>query len=306
MELTLEQREIQKAVAMMAERVRPVDGDGGQGLLRELAAAGFLDIIESGGTPLDAVILVEQAARSAGPLPLAARILVAPALGIEDLPSVVTLLAPSRSDLARYASAAGLVVVLDEDQDRVLVCDTTDAEITEVRTRWGGQLGRVKLGADVQHPIDRPATALLNLWRIALAAETAGLVQGALDKAVSHVQARSQFGRPIGAFQAVQHKLARVHLLCQGSSWLARRAAWDVDDDVAAAAAASYAIEGIAEVVTSVHQVCGAIGLTDEFGLGTYTGGLTMLRSELGGRSAHAHALGRARLNSIRRSRVEA
>jgi alkylation response protein AidB-like acyl-CoA dehydrogenase len=84
-------------------------------------------------------------------------------------------------------------------------------------------------------------------------------------------------------------------VLAQGTTWLARRAAWLGDDDAAAAAAACYACDGMREVFRTVHQVVGAMGITDEFGLTRLTGKLISLHTELGGAAGNARALSRAR-----------
>ena len=120
-------------------------------------------------------------------------------------------------------------------------------------------------------------------------------MEAATLHASRYVTVRHQFGKPIGALQSIQHRLARAYVLSQGTKWLARRAAWDTADPVAAAAAACYGAEAIREVISTTHQVCGAIGITDEFGLTAYTARLAMLQTELGGAIAHARALARAR-----------
>lgn len=82
-------------------------------------------------------------------------------------------------------------------------------------------------------------------------------------------------------------------MFAQGAKWLARRAAWDHGDAAAASAAACYAAEGMREVMATTQQVCGAIGITDEFGLTQHTARTAMLQTDLGGASAHARALAR-------------
>jgi hypothetical protein len=84
-------------------------------------------------------------------------------------------------------------------------------------------------------------------------------------------------------------------VLADGASWLARRAAWDVDDELAATLAATFTADALREVVPHVQQVCGAIGLTDELGLTRVTGKMLVLSTELGGATAHARDHARAR-----------
>ena len=113
---------------------------------------------------------------------------------------------------------------------------------------------------------------------------------GAVDVARAHVTARTQFGRPIGSLQAVQHRLAEAHVQAQGSMWLARRAAWDLGSDRQAALAAAYAAAAAGPVFDAVHQMVGAIGFTTEFDLHLWSLRLPVLAAELGGPRAHAAA----------------
>jgi alkylation response protein AidB-like acyl-CoA dehydrogenase len=123
------------------------------------------------------------------------------------------------------------------------------------------------------------------LWRIALAAEVAGAIDGALRFTIDYVSQRQQFGRPIGAFQAVQHRLAEVAVACEATRWLAFRAAssGSVED---ALIACGYA-QDMARVATrDLHQFNGAIGLTLEHPLHLWTYRARALLSELGGAGA--------------------
>ena len=120
-----------------------------------------------------------------------------------------------------------------------------------------------------------------------------------------YARERRAFGKPIGSLQSIQHRLARAYALSQAVKWLARRAAWDPADTHAAASAATYAARAMREVITSAHQVSGGMGITDEFGVSTYTAKLAMLQVELGGARAHARASGHARWDqSARRSGI--
>jgi alkylation response protein AidB-like acyl-CoA dehydrogenase len=65
-------------------------------------------------------------------------------------------------------------------------------------------------------------------WRTVVAAWLAGLSAGALDVATRWVKERQQFGVPIGSFQAVAHGLADIPGLVDGSTLLAREAAWSL------------------------------------------------------------------------------
>jgi len=260
--------------------------------LSVLREAGYLDILEAGGTAVDVVLVIEAAAKLAPGAPVAARALVGPSVLSAALPDVVALGEVSPVALTRFAPEADGFLLMT--RDGAWYVDAADVEIEPVTTRWGYPVGRVSpVPASPRVPVD--AGALLTMWRIALAAEIGGLMEGATLLASSYVTDRFQFGRSIGSLQSIQHRLARAYIASQATKWAARRAAWDTSDDVAAAAAACYATAEAAGVLASVQQVCGAIGFTDEFGLTRFTARLALLQTELGGASAHARWLSRAR-----------
>ncbi|TYB61348.1 acyl-CoA dehydrogenase [Nonomuraea sp. PA05] len=95
----------------------------------------------------------------------------------------------------------------------------------------------------------------------ALAAEQVGGAQRCLEMAVEHAGRRHQFGRPIGSFQAIKHKLADLLLLVESARSAAGAAA---EDEVAAAVAGSYCTEAYLMAAGENIQVHGGIGITWE------------------------------------------
>ncbi|MGW6459395.1 acyl-CoA dehydrogenase family protein [Streptomyces sp. NPDC055078] len=79
--------------------------------------------------------------------------------------------------------------------------------------------------------------------RISLAASQLGGAQACLDTAVAYAKERSQFGRPIGSFQAIKHRLADVLVAVEGARSLVYYAAWLADhgDEADVARVASMA-----------------------------------------------------------------
>ena len=65
----------------------------------------------------------------------------------------------------------------------------------------------------------------------ALAAELAGIAQRAMEMAVEYAKERKQFGRPIGAYQAVSHRCAQMLLETEGARSAAYYAAWAADNE---------------------------------------------------------------------------
>ncbi|MFJ7156257.1 acyl-CoA dehydrogenase family protein [Streptomyces sp. NPDC101118] len=149
------------------------------------------------------------------------------------------------------ADAPGLVrsrqTVLDETrpQGRVQLRDTP-AEL---------------LGADDQTEICA-ALAAAGLGAAAvLAAEAAGAAAQALARTVEYVQAREQFGRPVGSFQAVKHRLADVYVQLQAARSAAYYAAWDPGQGGLALA---QALEALRTAAAEAVQLHGGIGFTWE------------------------------------------
>jgi alkylation response protein AidB-like acyl-CoA dehydrogenase len=107
---------------------------------------------------------------------------------------------------------------------------------------------------------------------VALAAESTGLAQRALDFSVEYAKDRQQFGRPIGAYQAVSHRLAQMLLETENSRSAVYGAAWAADAEpeslaLAASMAKAYASDAGWRVPDAAIQVHGGIGFTWEHDL---------------------------------------
>ena len=70
---------------------------------------------------------------------------------------------------------------------------------------------------------------LFNINRVIAASQGVGVGQGALDKAIKYVKQRKQFGHPIGAFQAIQFKIAEMATWVEAARALCYRAGWMLD-----------------------------------------------------------------------------
>jgi alkylation response protein AidB-like acyl-CoA dehydrogenase len=109
----------------------------------------------------------------------------------------------------------------------------------------------------------------------ALAMEAVGMSQRVLELGVEHAKSREQFGKPIGIYQAVSHRLADSYQLTELARSLAYWAAWAVSEGdeeapVAAAAAKAYASEVAVRVCEYAIQAHGGIGFTWEHPLHRY------------------------------------
>lgn len=102
-----------------------------------------------------------------------------------------------------------------------------------------------------------------------LAVEQVGAAQHLLDLAVEYAKSRLQFGRPIGSFQAVKHRLADMLVDVEHARSTAYHAVWalaDGSDDPALAASIAQAVcsAAFARVATDTIQTLGGIGFTWE------------------------------------------
>jgi alkylation response protein AidB-like acyl-CoA dehydrogenase len=146
--------------------------------------------------------------------------------------------------------------------------------------------------AGVNHAALRQRGALMR------ALTMAGALERALELAVRYATERSQFGRKIGQFQAIQQELARF----AGEVAAAVAAALSAAGAVERAQNAAFAVatakirtaQAAQEGALIAHQVHGAIGVTDEYALHHATLRLWAWREEFGNEAAWSIELGRA------------
>jgi alkylation response protein AidB-like acyl-CoA dehydrogenase len=143
---------------------------------------------------------------------------------------------------------------------------TVDSTRRMGRIELGGARGRALMAPEATAPFleDVRRRALAGL-----AAEAVGVASRALELGVQHAREREQFGRKIGVYQAVSHRLADVYVAVENARSLAYWAAWAVaegsgDADSAAAAAKAAASEAAVAACEVAIQVHGGIGFTWE------------------------------------------
>ena len=108
---------------------------------------------------------------------------------------------------------------------------------------------------------------VLDRGKVMIAAEMMGGAQKVLDITVEYAKVRAQFGRPIGSFQAVQHKCANMMIDVEGAKSAVYYAAWAVSNEVAeaplaAALCKAAASDAYRRVSADGIQVHGGIGFT--------------------------------------------
>ncbi len=119
------------------------------------------------------------------------------------------------------------------------------------------------------------SATLLAEAQVTLAAEMVGAADAALGMSVEYAKFREQFGKPIGSFQAIQHKCADMRVVLENARSLVYYAAWSLDRagadaNTAAAMAKGYAGEACVKVCQDAVQVHGGVGFTWEHDLHLY------------------------------------
>lgn len=122
----------------------------------------------------------------------------------------------------------------------------------------GRQLGEV-------NPLER----VRDIACVALSAEQVGAATQAVELTVAYALSRVQFGRPIGAFQAIAHRLADLHVVVESARSLSYAAVSSLDSDapdahLLAAGAAVHCAEALEQAAAQMIQLHGGIGITWE------------------------------------------
>jgi alkylation response protein AidB-like acyl-CoA dehydrogenase len=153
-------------------------------------------------------------------------------------------------------------------------------ETMDMTRRWCEvRFDGVQLGADaVMGSPDKAWPALkraLEWATAALCAEMAGGVQKVLETSTEYAKTRHQFGKPIGIYQAVSHKIADMLVLSESGRSATYYAAWAVEADapdrsLAASMAKAYVSDAYRKVAGDGIQVHGGIGFTWEHDMHLY------------------------------------
>ncbi|MEU2007072.1 acyl-CoA dehydrogenase [Rhodococcus sp. NPDC019627] len=164
----------------------------------------------------------------------------------------------------------------------------------------------ITLAKDAVLPLD--SRRVLDLAATLFAAEASGIADWAVATAADYAKARQQFGRPIGQFQGVKHRVARMLTLAEQArvcAWDAARAVTPDTDpaeaSLAAAVAGATAPEAAFSVTKDCIQVLGGIGYTWEHDAHLYLRRAQSLRILLGSTASWRRRVARATLDGSRR-----
>lgn len=127
-----------------------------------------------------------------------------------------------------------------------------------------------------------------------------GAAGEAFSRTVAYIKERRQFGRPVGSFQALQHRAAHLHAETELGRSIVLKAlqALDAEDPDAEllTAAAKAKLGQVAQLAAQeAVQFHGGVGMTDEFDIGFFMKRVRVAEAHLGDSNFHAERFARMR-----------
>ncbi|MDN4174862.1 acyl-CoA dehydrogenase family protein [Nocardioides sp. SOB77] len=250
------------------------------GIPEEHGGAGF--------TLFEALVALEEVGRSLAPSPLLSSLVTSEALlaGATDEARAELLPRLAAGEVGAFVDATGgrttVATVLDGDLATVLVAATDDGlwslDPASTRREWTASMDQTLRLASIE--VDTAAATRIGdgaaaveraalVGAVGVAALQAGTAARALEMTVDYSKERVQFGRPIGSFQALKHRMADMLVLLEMSrsaSWAASYAVSSHAPDAARLAhvAKAYCSEALASVAAETVQLHGGIAITWE------------------------------------------
>jgi alkylation response protein AidB-like acyl-CoA dehydrogenase len=254
-------------------------------------------------------LVAEEIGRAAAPGAFVDSALIAVALARQGKPELVPALAAGglKASWAHHGSVAGsydadelvlsgratavqaaaaadwlLVTAASDKGRRLVLVERTRASVEPRRTldetrRWYDVVldGLRVRAADVVSADEAEIGWLTDAAAVLTAADSLGVGERLLEMTVGYVKVREQFGRPLGSFQSVKHKVADMLTTLKGARAATYYAAMALDAGVAEAAAGSsaakaYTADGVAALAGEALQAHGGIGFTWEHDLHRY------------------------------------
>ncbi|MDE8651050.1 acyl-CoA dehydrogenase family protein [Novosphingobium album (ex Liu et al. 2023)] len=259
-----------------------------------LVENGFLDVmaVEELG-PVTAALVIEKLARLPFAIEAAASAMVRPLIDPE-LPRPLCLVeeGQTRKPL-RFLKPGASVVMVGPSGVRSFTATAEMIGAAQEDTLYGYPVAFLTALPEAMTAHDAEPAEVLRAWRVAIAAEAAGLLGAALASTVIYVSERKQFGRPLATFQGMRHRLAEDQVMTNTAYWLALRAA-GTGDAGDAALALLHAQDAAKRVCYDFHQFLGGMGITLEHPLHLWTYRLKLLSAELGGRGGQGLAAAEA------------
>ena len=180
--------------------------------------------------------------------------------------------------------------------ERTVMVDSHNAariDFDNAEVNADGVLGEVDQGFSLLE-------AVLNTGRGGVASEMVGLSDEVFGRTVAYLKERKQFGRPIGEFQALQHRAAQLYIEIEITRAAVLKGLQALDGDAvnpAAAVAVAKARAGATatRAVQEGVQMHGGMGMTDQFDIGFFMKRARVCEELFGDANYHADQLARMR-----------
>jgi alkylation response protein AidB-like acyl-CoA dehydrogenase len=130
----------------------------------------------------------------------------------------------------------------------------------------------------------------------AVCGEASGMAEAVVAETIAYSSERKQFGQPLAAFQALQHRMVDMFIASEQISAAALLAALKVDDPDAVSAAKATVSEALRLIGQEAVQLHGAMGLTDELRVGHLFKRATAIEGRLGNADMHIERYAESRL----------
>jgi len=181
-------------------------------------------------------------------------------------------------------------------RERTMMVDSRNAarlEFDNVEATGDAVIGEVNGGYQALEGV-------LSAGRAGLAAEMSGAAQQAFKMTVDYLKVRKQFGKPVGSFQALQHRAAHLYTEIELMKSVVLKALQDLDENFGMAAVTCSLAKAKAGEVAKLAsqeavQMHGGIGMTDEFDIGFYMKRIRVAQEMFGDFAFHADRIARLR-----------
>jgi alkylation response protein AidB-like acyl-CoA dehydrogenase len=192
------------------------------------------------------------------------------------------------------AAGADAFLVTTRDRLALVPADGPGVTVDCARTQDGGHWGTVTFDSAPALPVTGAAVEAIEEATLATAAYLLGVMERAFALTLDYLKTRQQFGRPIGSFQALQHRAADLKLQIALTRASVESAAARLDAgaplarcQAAVSRAKARAADASLLVTRQAIQLHGGIGYTDEYDVGLYLRKAMVLANAFGSAQRH-------------------
>ena len=197
--------------------------------------------------------------------------------------------------LVSDAVAAHAFVVSTKDGLALVERDAPGVTVSSIGLHDGGFAADLRLDDAPAEPLTGSLEGTLEECALANAAYLQGAMESAFDMTIAYISVRKQFGRPIGSFQALQHRAVDMKIQIELARAVIDEAAASLDQgrgdlkdrQALVSRAKMRAADAAMQVAKECVQFHGAIGMTDECDIGLYARKILTVHNDWGSVTAH-------------------